>query len=101
MNNTRSAEASGIKTYPLIITTAMGINSMMNNIRVDVAFFSKVVRLILLTFLLTGITFAHAAWHPIDIQDERVLLDPPHIYRKEIRFTLINRPDYLPEKNRY
>lgn len=60
----------------------MGINSMMNNIRVDVAFFSKVVRLILLTFLLTGITFAHAAWHPIDIQDERVLLDPPHIYAK-------------------
>lgn len=55
---------------------------MMKSIRIDVAFFSKAMRLIPLTFFFTGITFAHAAWHPIDIQDERVLLDPPHIYAK-------------------
>lgn len=55
---------------------------MMNNIRVDVAFPGKAMRLIPLTFFFTGITFVHAAWHPIDIQDERVLIDPPHIYVK-------------------
>ncbi|MFK8257564.1 hypothetical protein ACFL9S_07235 [Erwinia sp. AnSW2-5] len=55
---------------------------MMNNIRVDVAFSRKAIRLIPLIFFFTGITLAQAAWHPIDIQDERVLLDPPHIYAK-------------------
>ncbi|MTD26136.1 hypothetical protein [Erwinia sorbitola] len=55
---------------------------MMNNIRVDVALFCQISKYSLLTLLLSGIPFICAAWHPIDIKDERVLLEPPVVYVK-------------------
>lgn len=55
---------------------------MMNNIRTDVTFFKRSIKRTLLLPVVIYSSSPCGAWHPIDIQDVRVLLDPPHIQVK-------------------